>query len=257
MSNYIVYSKLLAEWKKVFGCEAGFAELMSYYDGAHDRLRSYHTADHIFTCINDFYAYFDVGVVADKLIQHPRTKPLDKRVVLASLFFHDAVYYIENTLNEIHSVELFKEMAEQYAKAWKPRIKPHFVRSVSRAILATSMKKPNVDGPLTTEEELVCDLDVLFLGKNHAAYTQMHAYEENIWNEYVTYKRDCGVRPVPLEYVQRRAQVLASLYQMAKDGTLFKTKPAIEMFTENAVNNLSFLTGVVSERARAIEDYDL
>lgn len=257
MSNYSAYLALLMEWKKVFGCEDGFAELMTYYDGAHDRLRSHHTADHILTCINDFYAYFDSGTAARELIRHPRTKSLDKRVVLVSLFFHDSVYFIENNLNEIHSVELFKEMVERHAKVWKPCIKPHFVRSVSRAILATSMKKSIMDGPLTTEEELVCDLDVLFLGKNHAAYTQMHAYEENIWNEYVTYKRDCGLRPNPLEYVQKRSQVLASLYQMAEDKTLFKTKPAIEIFTKNAVGNLSFLIGVVSERARAIEDSDL
>ena len=126
-------------WSRCIGEGSGavFDEIEALYDEPH---RHYHVAGHIEHCLRQF------DLAAGRM-DEPDT-------VEMALWFHDAIYDVPGTENELRSAELFAERAAG-------RGSERFRRDVHRLIMVTT----HVDGPPETlDESYIVDIDLSGFG---------------------------------------------------------------------------------------------
>ena len=119
------------------GSGAVFDEIEALYGEPH---RHYHAAGHIEHCLRQF------DLAADRM-DEPDT-------VEMALWFHDAIYDVPGTENELRSAELFLELAAG-------RGSERFRRDVHRSIMATTHVDPP---PAMLDESYVVDIDLSGFG---------------------------------------------------------------------------------------------
>lgn len=171
------------------GCdEAALEGLISRYNELH---RYYHTAAHIDACL----ALFDG-------IGHSHAcRPAE---VMAALLYHDAVYRLEMSDNELRSADLVREdLARMGAD-------PHAGMRVGRMIMATASHEM-VTSP---DAQLVLDIDLSILGADEATFDK---YEEQIRHEYAFVEKETfrvAWRRVLESFIARRSIfVMPVLYE--------------------------------------------
>ena len=125
-----------------------------------ERHRHYHTLTHIEECLGEAASV-------------PLDEPSRARLCLA-IWFHDAVYAIGCTDNEVQSAELFRRSA--------PGLPAGLVEDVALLILATQRHEvtPQNDSPLL---RLFLDIDLAILG---APAERFARYDREIRQEYAS-----------------------------------------------------------------------
>jgi len=127
----------------------------------------------------------------------------EEACILASIFFHDAIYDPKATNNEEMSMHLWEEFSRDVMTASSISIPTSDVATVSSMISAT--KHHTVSSLHSTSLALFLDLDMAVLGKDHDAYL---TYAALIRKEY---------QFVPHEvYCEKRACILQSFLQQER-----------------------------------------
>lgn len=242
MANFSTYQELSIVWKVVFGSSACFGEVMEYYDGCcKNQPRFYHDAGHILDCITAF-----------NNLALPEGMKIDRKVVLAALFFHDIIYLIDGKDNEAQSAFQYGQFASRWKeKDWYAMTrKPSFIKKVKEAILATSLDHagPNYPSPVPVEAKMVHDLDILFLGRRTPK--DMLVYEEGIWSEYISLMKNRDKEPDRGLYFRTRSRILRDMMHKAAAHELFMIPEIFGPCANKAILNLAYLLGVVEERER-------
>ena len=126
-------------WSRCIGADAAavFDELDALYREPH---RRYHSAAHIEHCLRQF------DLAADRMDEPD--------AVEMALWFHDAIYDIPASENELRSAELFAARA-------RGRGSERFRSSVHRLIMATTHLDPP---PATLDESFIVDIDLSSFG---------------------------------------------------------------------------------------------
>ena len=133
---------------------AVFRDLMRRYREPH---RAYHTLGHIREC----FAQFDA---VSRSVRRPGE-------VLLAIWYHDAVYHPDGSLNEERSADLAREVALEAGASRR------VARRVHRLILATRHQRRPPPG----DPALLADIDLAILG---AAPRRFARYEADIRREY-------------------------------------------------------------------------
>jgi len=131
-----------------------YEELQSRYSEPH---RKYHTLQHLSECI----AWF--GTVSE-LAEHPAE-------VEAALWFHDAIYELDQHDNEERSAGLARDTLSQAG------ISSDSVYRIERLVLATRHREP----PASHDEQLVVDIDLAIFAATEQRFAE---YERQIREEY-------------------------------------------------------------------------
>lgn len=145
--------------------------------------RAYHLWEHIYACLKEFYGVihlFDYSLAAE-----------------AAIFFHDIVYNIATSNNEVASAELLGEFLADFG--WPDVVGKRLVCCTDHK----SLSKEN-------DEQLICDIDLAILGQPWPRYI---CYAQDIRNEY---------KSVPLDvYRTKRAEFLKTLMERER---MFQTE---------------------------------
>lgn len=177
--------------------EGTFAAIVAAYEEPH---RRYHGAAHIEDCL-------------DQLDRAPgiaeRTEDVE-----AALWFHDVVYDVRSTTNELRSAERAAAFLRDAGAG------PDVARRVYDLVLATK----HGDAALVGDAAAVVDVDLSILGRDEATYD---AFERAIREEYAWV-------PEPL-YRDKRAEILASFLERAR---VYSTDVFRDRFEARARRNL-------------------
>ena len=122
--------------------ETAFAVLADYYSQPH---RRYHTARHVRDCLETYDSAVPVLGIND--------------AVEMALWFHDAVYIIGQTDNELSSAALFRSLTEDH-------LPNDFNEQVVRLIMATRHNQ----APAAADEQFATDVDLAGLAKPWDAF---------------------------------------------------------------------------------------
>lgn len=162
--------------------------------------RHYHTRHHLEDCL-----------VA---LQPVRQRCRHPGEVALAVWFHDVVYDTHSATNEADSADL----AEQ--ALFEAGLTGPVVGRVRSLILATG----HVGGPATTDEAVLCDIDVLVLGSDPERYRQ---YQQGIRQEY-------GWVPETV-FKEGRSKVLEAFLEQPK---IYRSPDYQERFETPARRNL-------------------
>jgi predicted metal-dependent HD superfamily phosphohydrolase len=144
-------------WSRL-GAHGGGASIFARLAAAYAETgRAYHTAEHIRDCL----AELDL---TRSLAQHPDE-------VEAALWFHDAVYLPGASDNEEQSAELARTALSRGASPVE----------VTSRIAALVLATRHMTLPTTSDEQLICDIDLSVLGRQPAEFDD---FERRIRQEY-------------------------------------------------------------------------
>ncbi len=130
-----------------------FSKVLAYYSESH---RRYHTPQHIDHCLRQF----------DLALDHVE----EQDTVEMTIWFHDIIYDIPPTENELKSARLFRSMT-------KDRIDPTLCQNVCNMILITTHKVT----PTRNDEKLLVDVD---LSSFALPWEQFKKDSENVRHEF-------------------------------------------------------------------------
>ena len=161
--------------------------------------RAYHNELHVLDCL--------------QLLDEYRELAEDATAVEFALFYHDLSYNPRSSDNEQRSAELAADFLHPHA--------PALAQSVAQLILATRHASP----PSTTDEALICDIDLSILGSDRQTFDQ---YRMNIRMEYNWISHE--------EFGKGRRKVVAGF--LARDP-LYHTPALRKRFQPSARKNLT------------------
>ena len=144
-------------WKRIGAQGDGqkvYSELTTRYSEKH---RAYHTLAHIDACLNE--------------LEQVRHLAKDPDAIEMALWYHDAVYETQSTINEEKSAALFREMARGAS------LTEAFISQVVNLILVTK----HVQVPNNPDAQLLVDIDLSILGQTADRFDE---YEQQVRKEY-------------------------------------------------------------------------
>ena len=142
-----------------------------------------------------------------------------EQVLLLSIFFHDAVYNVHSSTNEIDSAQLFQDFVQDLATVHET-----MTQRVEAYILATQHHSVSSQNPVPLA--LFLDLDMAVLGKESSAYL---AYASLIRKEYTYIPHDV--------YCEKRCQVLSNFLE--QQSSIYGTMLFRLALEEQARSNLA------------------
>ena len=131
----------------------------------------------------------------------------------AAIWFHDVIYDPRSGENERNS-------AEFAAEGFSSIEDPEFHSDLERLIVVTDHRDP----PVMDDERIICDLDLMILGRNAESY---RAYTEAIRKEFSHVPDDL--------YSKARRSVLQAFLDRP---TIYHMEPMRDQFEETARRNL-------------------
>jgi predicted metal-dependent HD superfamily phosphohydrolase len=155
--HQFVVPDLRVRWERLWidsAAQHAFADLVKAYTAPS---RHYHNVHHIRSCLKQ------ASAMSHAFADYP--------AVVATIFFHDAVYDVTRSDNEERSAEL----AECHLRAMGQS--DAFVAVIRELIVDTRHQSP----PATTDGRFLVDIDLAILG---AAPDEFDAYEQAIRREY-------------------------------------------------------------------------
>ena len=129
-------------------------------------MRFYHTLDHL----HNMLQHFDAHV---RQLQRPE-------LVVLAIFFHDAVYDVHRSDNELKSAELLREFCVDAEACGAGTIYSDDIETAASWIERTASHHM-ADGPTRGDLAFFLDFDLAILGASHAQYS---LYAERIRLEY-------------------------------------------------------------------------
>ncbi len=172
--------------------------LLQRYAEAH---RKYHSTEHLQACLEQF--------------AHLRDQAERAYEVQVALWFHDAVYEIRSTDNELRSAAWAKEAIVQSGAG---------ADCAQRVFDLVMVTRHNV-APNSRDQQVLQDIDLSILGQSPAVFD---AYERQITEEYAA---------VPL--TQRRTRRSQILQQFLERPRIYHTDRFFTCFEAQARDNLA------------------
>lgn len=160
-----------------------------------------HNWGHIEHCLEELYAR---GLGPNPLVE-------------LALFYHDAVYEVGRTDNELQSAELLRKHAHPLG------LSQEIATAAYGLIMATQHKTP----PQKPLEKLIVDIDLCSLGKSPEEFQKN---SQDLRKEFGVFSDEV--------YRKGRTQFLTEFLQRAESGTLYHTPLFQKLYSGQAIVNL-------------------